>query len=78
MPVAFLTILMDPISAEERDGKTLTKDQKELEKEWKKEVKEWKQGEAVMKQQIASSIMDSLFMKIRAKGTAHDICIRKI
>src|SRR5271156_2929114 len=41
--------------------------------EWKKDAKEWKQGEAIAKQQIASSIPDSLFMKIRAKGTAYDI-----
>jgi hypothetical protein len=36
-------------------------------------MKEWKQREAITKQQIASSIPDSLFMKIRAKGTAHAI-----
>jgi hypothetical protein len=32
--------------------------------EWKKAVKEWRQGEAVVKQQIAGTIPDSLFMKI--------------
>ena len=32
--------------------------------EWKKSVKEWRQGEAVVKQQIAGTILDSLFMKI--------------
>ena len=47
--------------------------QKKLKDEWKKEIKEWRQGEAIAKQQIASSIPDSLFMKIRAKGTAYDI-----
>ena len=36
-------------------------------------MKKWKQDEAITKQQIASSIPDSLFMKIRAKGTAHEI-----
>lgn len=66
----------DPISSEIRTTvppKPLTEEQKKLETEWKKELKEWKQGEAVAKQQIASSIPDSLFMKVRAKGTAHDI-----
>ena len=47
--------------------------QKKLEDEWKKEIKEWRQGKAIVKQQIASSIPDSLFMKIWAKGTAYDI-----
>ncbi len=35
------------------------------------ELKEWKQGE--VKQQIAATIHDSLFMKIRNKGTALEI-----
>ena len=35
--------------------------------------KEWKQGKAIAKQQIASSIPDSLFMKIHSKLTTHDI-----
>jgi hypothetical protein len=56
---------------------TLTTDQvaekARLETEWKQDVKEWKQGEAITKQQIASCIPDSLFMKVRAKGTAHEI-----
>lgn len=33
----------------------------------------WKKGEAIVKQLIASTIPDSLFMKVRAKGTAHAI-----
>ena len=41
--------------------------------EWKKSVKEWRQGEAVVKQQIAGTIPDSLFMKIRGKGTEREI-----
>jgi len=36
-------------------------------------MKEWKQGEAIAKQQITSTIPDSLFMKICSKGTAHKI-----
>jgi hypothetical protein len=42
-------------------------------KEWKAELKEWKRGEAIVKQQIAATIPDSLFMKIRDKGTAYEI-----
>ena len=63
----------DPISSETRGKGELSKEDKALETEWKKEMKEWKQGEAIAKQQIASSIPDSLFMKIRAKGTAREI-----
>jgi len=36
-------------------------------------LKEWKQGEAIVKQQIAVTIPDSLFMKIWDKGTALEI-----
>ena len=42
-------------------------------KEWKTELKEWKQGEAIVKQQIAATIPNSLFMKIHDKGTAREI-----
>jgi len=40
---------------------------------WKKELRAWKLGEAVVKQQIAATIPDSLFMKIRTKGTVREI-----
>jgi len=40
---------------------------------WKEKLCVWKLGEAVVKQQIAATIPDSLFMKIRTKGTAHEI-----
>ena len=63
----------DPVPRTSREAKTLSDTEKELDKEWKKEIKEWKQSEAIAKQQIASSIPDSLFMKIRAKGTAYEI-----
>ena len=56
---------IDPISKEVRDKvteKPLTEEQKKLDTDWKKELKEWKQGEAITKQQIASSIPDSHFM----------------
>ena len=64
----------DPIPADKRKPEEkLTEEQGKLDAEWRKDVKEWKQGEAIMKQQIASSIPDSLFMKVRAKGTAYEI-----
>ena len=40
---------------------------------WKKELRAWKLGEAVVKQQIAATIPDSLFMKIQTKGMAREI-----
>ena len=36
-------------------------------------MKEWKQEEAIVKQQIAVTIPESLFMKICNKGTAVEI-----
>ena len=63
----------DPVPKTTRDKNTLSDAEKVLDKEWKKELKEWKQAEAIAKQQIASSIPDSLFMKIRTKGTAYEI-----
>ena len=41
--------------------------------EWKKSLKVWRQEEAIVKQQIAGTIPDSLFMKIRGSGSARDI-----
>ncbi|KAJ6555943.1 hypothetical protein B0H19DRAFT_947237, partial [Mycena capillaripes] len=51
----------------------LTAQQTVLDTEWKKELKLWQQGEAIVKQQIAGTIPDSLFMKIRGKPTASAI-----
>ena len=44
-------------------------EEKKLE-EWKEKLRVWKQGEAVVKQQIAATIPDSLFMKIQGQGSA--------
>jgi len=52
---------------------TYTPDEERLIKKWKAELKEWKQGEAIIKQQIAVMIPDSLFMKIWDKGMAIEI-----
>ncbi len=46
---------------------------KKLLTEWQANMKIWKMGEAVVKQQIATTIPDSLFMKIRGKGNALEI-----
>ena len=61
----------EPVEGSE--AKELSDAEKELDKEWRKELKEWKQNEAITKQQIASSIPDSLFMKICTKGSAYEI-----
>ena len=61
----------DPIEPVIRGGTTpLDAAMVLIDEEWKKKVKEWRQGEAVVKQQIAGTIPDSLFMKVRSKGTA--------
>jgi hypothetical protein len=40
---------------------------------YQKELQEWKQSEAIVKQQIASTIPDSLLMKVRGEKTAKGI-----
>jgi hypothetical protein len=50
-----------------------TQEEERSVKEWKAELKAWKRGEAIVKQQIAATIPDSLFMKVRDKGTALEI-----
>ena len=55
------------------DTKPLNEEKKLVNMEWKKAVKEWRQGEAVVKQQIVGTIPDSLFMKIRGKGTTQEM-----
>ncbi|KAJ3792201.1 hypothetical protein GGU11DRAFT_693805, partial [Lentinula aff. detonsa] len=37
------------------------------------EVLEWKKGKAIVKQQIAGTIPDSLFIKHRSKGSAKEL-----
>ena len=64
---------VDPIPDADRKKGPLNEEQDKLQREWKKEIKEWRQAEAIAKQQIASSIPDSLFMKVRAKGSAYEI-----
>ena len=64
---------VDPNLGHEDKMKALTTAEAAAELEWKKELKVWKQEEAIIKQQIATMIPDSLFMKIRGKGTALEI-----
>ena len=60
---------VDPFTEEIRKAEGgLSAVQIKQENEWKKELKEWRTSKAVAKQQIASSIPDSLFLKIRANG----------
>ena len=40
---------------------------------YKTAMKEWRMGEAVVKQQIAGTIPDSLFIQIKGLETAKDI-----
>ena len=65
--------IAEAIRAAVTEEKPLTDEQKKLEKEWKKDTKDWKQAEAITKQQIASSIPDSLFMKVRDKGSTYNV-----
>ena len=64
---------IDPVLAKSQNANKLSDEEKALEKEWKKELRDWKQGKTVAKQQIASTILDSLFMKIQSKTTAYEI-----
>jgi len=51
----------------------LTAEEERKLEQWKEKLRVWKLGEAVVKQQIAVTIPDSLFMKIGMKGTAYEI-----
>jgi len=64
---------VDPVPKEVQDEGRLSDEQKVSALQWNKDLKEWRQGEHITKQQITSSIPDSLFMKIRSKGTAGEI-----
>jgi hypothetical protein len=51
----------------------LTEDDEKKLEGWKEKYQAWRLGEAIVKQQIAATIPDSLFMKIWDKGTVHQI-----
>ena len=59
---------VDPVPEVSWKADKLSDAEKELDREWKKEMKEWRQGEAITKQQIASSILDSLLLKSVLRG----------
>jgi len=46
------------------EGAVLSTDELVVEVEWKKLLKAWKQGKPIVKQQIAGTILDSLFMGV--------------
>jgi hypothetical protein len=52
------------------DSTKLTADEQSAVTAYEKELQEWKQSEAIVKQQIASTIPDSLFMKVRGERMA--------
>ncbi|RDB21868.1 Retrovirus-related Pol polyprotein from transposon TNT 1-94 [Hypsizygus marmoreus] len=67
---------VDPIEDRDKERESplvLTKVQKALDEEYKTKLKTWRQGEAIVKQQIAGTIPDSLFMKIRGLPKAQGI-----
>src|SRR5260221_49694 len=51
----------------------LTADEEKRLEVWKEKHRAWRLGEAIVKQQIAATIPNSLFMKIQDKGTTHEI-----
>jgi hypothetical protein len=69
------------VTKKDADGKdtdemvqvSFTPEEEQELKDWKVSLKEWKQGEAIVKQQVAATIPDSLFMKFCTKGTALEI-----
>ena len=63
---------IDPVPEKDRK-EVLSAENVKLDSEWKRELREWRAGEAVAKQQVASSIPDSLFLKIRSNGSAFQI-----
>ena len=61
----------DPVPKDVQKRKEgLSAEEKKLDNKWKKELREWKSGKAIAKQQIASLIPDSLFLKIHSNGSA--------
>ncbi|KAF9460476.1 hypothetical protein BDZ94DRAFT_1148665, partial [Collybia nuda] len=61
----------DPILDQSVDLNMWTPAEAALDITYRSEMKTWQQGEAIVKQQIAGTIPDSLFMKICGQATAH-------
>jgi len=77
-PVVTLRVTTTDASASgggktEKAVEELTEDDEKRLETWKEKLRVWKLGQAIVKQQIAATIPDSLFMKIRGKGTAYEI-----
>ncbi|KAI0341105.1 hypothetical protein BDW22DRAFT_1304602, partial [Trametopsis cervina] len=64
---------ISPTTPEEGADAATKKRYREDMKTYDEEMTAWGRGEAIMKQLVASTIPDSLFMKIRNKGTAAEI-----
>jgi hypothetical protein len=63
----------EPVEPVVVDSTKLTADEQSAVAAYRKELHEWKQSEAIVNQQIASTIPDSLFMKVRGQQTAKGI-----
>src|SRR6266498_3212002 len=64
---SIMTKTVTGANGKEREEDDLDADDKKQLSECRNELKTWKLGEAVVKQQIAVTIPDSLFMKIQGK-----------
>ena len=53
-------------------GRELTEEEKEKINTYKDDLKEWFQKEAIVSQQVASMIPDSLYLNIRGKPTVKE------
>ena len=65
---------LDPPTREsaEKPFKTLTEDEQKAIKTYKAELREWLQKEAIVSQQIASTIPDSLYLRIKGKSSVKE------
>ena len=62
----------EPVELVVVDSTKLTADEQSAVAAYQKELHEWKQSEAIVNQQIASTIPDSLFMQVRGQQTVKD------
>ena len=63
----------DPVPEDAQKKENLSAEENKSDAEWKKELREWRSSKAVAKQQIASSIPDSLFLKIHSNRSMYKI-----
>ena len=58
---------MEPAVTQPPANRALTEEEKEKITMYKDDLKEWFQKKAIVSQQVASTILDSLYLKIRRK-----------